>query len=207
MTIFSKKITLISIFFIISVLSGCAGMASKAQIKLSVKEVEWSSSFAVFNPQAQASLTHWINSLPLRDVRLKLDNSTQYYPQLKHFLLQQGLTHQQLEVFDSNINLPTNNVFIAGIIIERSIPQCPSWRVPNMSDSNVSQSSNFGCASEHNLAIMVADPSDLARGKQLSPASAKRTSNALDRYYGRNVEQAEPEAPAEPLAPTVFNDQ
>jgi pilus biogenesis lipoprotein CpaD len=76
-----------------------------------------------------------------------------------------------------------------------------------MADSKVSQSSNFGCASERNLAIMIADPSDLIRGKKLNPASAEHSLNALDRYYLRDTDQIEAEEPAEPLVPPVITAQ
>lgn len=203
----TKQIVVTLLLIITSIVSGCAGMSPKAQIKLSLKEIEWTAASAEFNQQAQASLTQWINALPQRDVRLKLDSSAHYYSQLKAHLIKQGFSLNQLETFSEDISLPTKNIFIAGIVIQRSIPKCPSWRVPNMGDSNVSQSSNFGCASQRNLAIMVADPNDLVRGKKLSPASAEHTSNALDRYYRRTVEQATPEAPAEPLTAPVITVQ
>jgi pilus biogenesis lipoprotein CpaD len=195
------------LFAISSLLFGCAGMAPKAQIKLSIEEVEWRSPTRTFNAEAQASLSNWLKKLPLADVRLKLDRKKVDYPELKAFLLQQGLSNQQIELFDSHITLPTDKLFIAGIIINRSIPQCPSWTVPNMADSKVSHSSNFGCAHERNLAIMVADPSDLVRGKKLAPASSEHSINALNRYYRRTIEQAEPEAPAEPLTPPAITGQ
>ncbi len=203
----SNNLLMALLLAISSLLFGCAGMAPKAQIKLSIEEVEWRSSTRTFNAEAQASLYKWLKKLPLADVRLKLDNKKAAYPQLKAFLLQQGLSNQQIELFDSHVTLPTDNLFIAGIIIKRSIPQCPSWKVPNMADSKVSQSSNFGCANERNLAVLVADPSDLVRGKKLAPASSEHSINALNRYYRRTIQQAEPEAPAEPLTPPAITGQ
>lgn len=182
-------------------------MANKAQIELTVQEIEWAAETNVFDVQTQAHLQQWISTLPLRDLRLKIDPKTPYYLALNNFLLQHGLAHTQISTFAETITRPTNTVFIAGIIINRHISHCPSWRVPNMADSNVSQSSNFGCANEHNLAIMVADPSDLIRGKELDPASAEHTSNALNRYYRRTIEQAEAEAAADPLTAPVISAQ
>lgn len=203
----TKKIVVTLLLIMTSIVSGCAGMSPKAQIKLSLQEIEWSAASAEFNQQAQASLTQWVNALPKRDVRLKLDASAHYYSQLKAHLIKQGFSLNQLETFSEDISLPTKNIFIAGIVIQRSIPNCPSWVVPNMADSNVSQTSNFGCASQRNLAIMVADPSDLLRGKKLSPANSEHTTNALNRYYRRNIEQSEPETPAEPLTSPVITAQ
>ncbi len=188
-------------------LAGCTGMAPKAQIKVSLQEVEWRGENKQFNKSAKSQISRWLNQFPLGDIRLKLNQSASYYSELKIYLFEQGLTPQQLEVFAPEIELPTNNIFIAGILIKRSIPQCPSWSTPNMADSKVSQSSNFGCASERNLAIMIADPRDLIRGKKLHPASAEHSLNALERYYRRETTQIEAEAPAEPLIPPVIEVQ
>lgn len=188
-------------------LVGCTGMTPKAQIKVSLQEIEWRGKNKQFDQKAKLQITHWLKKFPLRDIRLKLNQSENYYSELTHFLIEQGLRPQQLEVFSPEIKLPTKNIFIAGIHIKQDIPQCPSWSTPNMSDSKVSQSSNFGCASERNLAIMIADPSDLIRGKKLHPASAEHSLNALDRYYRRETNQAELEEPAEPLIPPVIEVQ
>jgi pilus biogenesis lipoprotein CpaD len=188
-------------------LVGCAGMAPKAQIKVSLQEIEWRGENKQFNKSAKTQITHWLKQFPLGDIRLKLNKSESYYSELEMYLIEQGLRPQQLEVFSPEVKLPTKNIFIAGIFIKRNIPQCPSWSTPNMADSKVSQSSNFGCASERNLAIMIADPSDLIRGKKLHPASAEHSLNALDRYYRRETTQVEAEAPAEPLIPPVIDVQ
>ena len=194
--------------FLLSIgLVGCAGMAPKAQIKVSLQEIEWSGKNNQFDQYTKSQITRWLKQFPLRDIRLKLNQAENYYSELTFFLIEQGLKPQQLEVFTPDIKLPTKNIFIAGILIKRNIPQCPSWSTPNMADSKVSQSSNFGCASERNLAIMIADPSDLIRGKKLHPASAEHSLNALDRYYRRETTQVEAEAPAEPLIPPVIDVQ
>jgi pilus assembly protein CpaD len=43
-------------------------------------------------------------------------------------------------------------------------PACPDWSTPEANTFTNEPSSNFGCASEVNLASMVANPADLARG-------------------------------------------
>lgn len=188
-------------------LIGCAGMAPKAQIKVSLQEIEWRGENEQFNQVAKSKITRWLKQFPLRDIRLKLNRSEHYYSELQSFLITQGLKSQQLETFTPDIKLPTDNIFIAGIVIKRSIPRCPSWSTPNMADSSVSQTSNFGCASERNLAIMIADPRDLIRGKKLHPASSEHSINALDRYYRRDTTQADIEDPAAPLIPPVIEIQ
>lgn len=41
---------------------------------------------------------------------------------------------------------------------------------------------NFGCASQHNLAAMIADPRDLAEPEPLEPGDAMRRATVMDKY-------------------------
>jgi pilus assembly protein CpaD len=43
-------------------------------------------------------------------------------------------------------------------------------------------SPNFGCATQHNLAVMVADPHDLVAPKALEAGDARRSLTILEKY-------------------------
>lgn len=49
-------------------------------------------------------------------------------------------------------------------------PNCPDWSKPAGLDSANRASSNFGCATEANLGLMVADPGALVRGYSIGPS-------------------------------------
>jgi pilus assembly protein CpaD len=68
-----------------------------------------------------------------------------------------------------------------------STPSCPNWRKPSGVDSANQPSSNFGCASETNLGLMVADPADLAVGRELSNADGEAMSHGIRRYRENKV--------------------
>lgn len=59
------------------------------------------------------------------------------------------------------------------------VPNCPEWN-HNVGGETESQSSNFGCAFNTNLAMMVADPQDLLHGRSdpTSPEVATRAFKA-----------------------------
>lgn len=59
---------------------------------------------------------------------------------------------------------------------------CPDWRRSNLINLSELNSSNFGCANADNLARMIADPRDLARGGALAPASGAHAAGAVARY-------------------------
>jgi pilus assembly protein CpaD len=50
-----------------------------------------------------------------------------------------------------------------------SVPNCPDYSRVYTPDWSQSTSSNYGCATNSNLAAMVADPADLVRGASGSP--------------------------------------
>lgn len=58
-----------------------------------------------------------------------------------------------------------------------SVPNCPDFSRQSQPDYQASTSSNFGCATNRNLAAMVADPGDLVRGEPGAPTSDPSTSS------------------------------
>ncbi len=59
---------------------------------------------------------------------------------------------------------------------------CGDWSVNLGSASANKVSPNFGCATQHNLAAMVADPRDLVSPKPLGPNDAQRRLTVLEKY-------------------------
>jgi len=74
------------------------------------------------------------------------------------------------------------------LVIERSVanvPDCPDWRRPSNFELAASTSSNFGCATQSNLAAMVADPNDLAEGRDYAGADGTTVVKATDAFRRR----------------------
>jgi pilus assembly protein CpaD len=61
-------------------------------------------------------------------------------------------------------------------------PKCPNWTKPPAFDPENTTSSNFGCATETNLGLMVADPGDLIRGRELGPGDGRAANYGMERY-------------------------
>jgi pilus assembly protein CpaD len=60
----------------------------------------------------------------------------------------------------------------ARIVVTRSsasVPNCPNWSKHTEANFNSSNHPDYGCATNSNLAAMVADPEDLVRGRQSTP--------------------------------------
>ena len=66
-------------------------------------------------------------------------------------------------------------------------PECGDWSKPSGTDIWNGPSSNFGCASLANLGLMVADPGDLIRGRNLAPGLAGGFVLGIERYRAGEV--------------------
>jgi pilus assembly protein CpaD len=76
------------------------------------------------------------------------------------------------------------------IIAKRYIataPACPDWSHPDTLDNQNLNGSNFGCATASSLALQVADPRDLTRGREMGPAPGKHAVGAVTRYETDSV--------------------
>lgn len=69
---------------------------------------------------------------------------------------------------------------------------CPNYsRVDMLGNANLN-TSNFGCATASALALSVADPRDLARGRPTGPGSGAHSAAAIDRYDTDQVKVVPP---------------
>ena len=71
------------------------------------------------------------------------------------------------------------------VVVSRSgarVPGCPNWERPLQPDFENSTTSNYGCATNSNLAAMIANPEDLIRGRAAGATDATTTTRALTSY-------------------------
>jgi pilus assembly protein CpaD len=61
-------------------------------------------------------------------------------------------------------------------------PRCPDWSKPEVDEPTNSRSSNFGCANETSLALMVANPRDLLHGTPAAGADGEALAHGVALY-------------------------
>lgn len=67
-----------------------------------------------------------------------------------------------------------------------SVPGCPDWAYAGTSGGQITTESNFGCATNSNLAAMIADPNDLVLGQVgASAPNSDVGSKAIKQYRDR----------------------
>lgn len=78
---------------------------------------------------------------------------------------------------------------MARVVVSRmhaDVPGCPDWSRPSQPEFMGSTMSNYGCATNRNLAMMVADPQDLIEGREsIGPVDPRTSANAIKTYRGK----------------------
>lgn len=70
-----------------------------------------------------------------------------------------------------------------GLTVTKMVAVLPDCDQPQpLEPDPPSFEAGFGCSTAYNLAVMIADPNDLARGRELDPADAERASLSILRY-------------------------
>lgn len=62
------------------------------------------------------------------------------------------------------------------------LPECPNYGRTMTGDNSNLPSSNFGCANRRNLGLMVANPRDLLRGRDMGPVAGERLARPVELY-------------------------
>ena len=84
-------------------------------------------------------------------------------------------------------DVPANQAVVEAMRTLVTLPPCPNWSKTSSQDYGNQPSSNFGCATETNLGMMVANPSDLASGMPLGPTAGQPAAAAINRYLNDKV--------------------
>jgi pilus assembly protein CpaD len=79
--------------------------------------------------------------------------------------------------------LPAGSVRVVVSRTKAEVPGCPDWSLHSEFDFNSSTGSNHGCATNSNLAAMIADPRDLVRGREARGAVDASTAGKAIKTY------------------------
>lgn len=171
-----RKFTLLALLAATATLSGCGtsnrGMASVHQPVVArtdyVFDLATPTSDRLSNEDT-ARLAGWFDSVKLRyGDRVSVDAPGDYgmaRPAVAAVVARYGL------LLDENAPV-TQGAIAPGairVVISRmkaSVPSCPDWSRPASPNFGGDAISNYGCATNTNLAAMVADPEDLIHGRE-----------------------------------------
>jgi pilus assembly protein CpaD len=84
-------------------------------------------------------------------------------------------------------DLPANQAVVEATRTLVTLPPCPNWSKASGHDFGNQPASNFGCANETNLGMMIANPTDLASGLPVGPSAGQPAAAAVNRYLNDKV--------------------
>jgi pilus assembly protein CpaD len=175
-------------------LAGCGGMPTNTSL-YSVRQPVVERTNMTFDVNVsqgglpiseQQRLAGWFETLNLRyGDRIAIDNPTQN-PAVAN-VVRDLASRYGLIIADA---APITPGFIepgqARVVITRAsatVPGCPDWSAKSDMNYTNGTSPNFGCATNSNMAAMVADPQDLLEGKKGSGETVIATSNKAISTY------------------------
>lgn len=175
-------------------LGACGGMPSNRSLESIHQPVVTQTSYTLdvaagpagISVPEQRRLAGWFEAMDLRyGDRIAIDDP-----------LSSGATRAAVEAVAGRFGLLVSdtapvtpgavNAGTARIVVTRStatVPGCPDWSAKSDANLKNATSSNYGCASNANLAAMVADPEHLLKGANSTGRTAVMSSNkAIDVY-------------------------
>ncbi|HST35831.1 MAG TPA: CpaD family pilus assembly lipoprotein [Allosphingosinicella sp.] len=131
-------------------------------------------------------LAAWFESIELRyGDKLSLDDggaySTGARADIARLLAEYGLTLEPGAPVTQG-TVPQGSVRLVASRSSASVPGCPEWGDPGI-DSPVRTGTNYGCATNSNLASMIANPDDLIHGRGASGAGSGQVAGRAIRVY------------------------
>ena len=105
-------------------------------------------------------------------------------------LVEIGVPRNRIMIANEPSSNMGDDVRVSYIRYQAHAEACGDWSVNLASTAANKVSPNFGCATQHNLAAMVADPRDLVSPKPMDPDDTKRRLTVLDKYRKGEVTTA-----------------
>lgn len=87
--------------------------------------------------------------------------------------------------------LPADGLTLSFVSHTAVVPECGYWHEESAHNFQNANSLNFGCATQHNLGLMLADPSDLYGNTQMDPRDGQRTAIVIELYRRGEITGAE----------------
>ncbi|WP_052072003.1 CpaD family pilus assembly protein [Sphingopyxis sp. MWB1] len=172
-------------------LAGCTGSAHSNRsldsvhqpvVKMQNYQFDVAATGGDLGPSEQGRLQGWLDAMGVRyGDRIAIEDTSTYgsdaaQETVRAMLARRGLLVSK-DVPVTTGAVPPGHLRIVVTRATAHVPGCPDWSSKSSINPNNATSSNYGCATNANLAAMVADPNDLikgARNESYDPAAATR---------------------------------
>lgn len=178
-------------------LAGCGGMASNPSLESIHQPVVSQTNYTLdisagpggISIPEQRRLSGWFEAMDLRyGDRVYIDDPSRN-PANRSAVEAVAGKYSILVSGDAPVTPGYVNAGTVRIVVTRTtatVPGCPDWSARSETNLRNATSSNYGCATNSNLASMVADPTHLLQGASGSTTTTVTTgTKAIDSYRNR----------------------
>lgn len=169
--------------------------------------IDADASSGMLAPAEMRRVADWLDAMDVAyGDRISVDESSAYNSRAARDAVAMLIARKGL-MLSENAPITEGNIQAGSIrvVITRStarVPGCPDWTTNTATDFQRTTTSNYGCATNANIAAMVADASDLVRGQHDESNDPLTASRAIRSYRARaGGGGAAPAAPAMPGLP------
>ena len=177
-------------------LAGCTGTANSNRSLDSVHQPVVRNTIYQFDvavgsgdlaPSEQGRLQGWLDAMGVRyGDRVAIEDPSVYgageaQSTIRALVERRGLLLSQ-DVPVTTGAVPSGYVRVVVTRASAQVPGCPDWSSKSSINLNNATSSNYGCATNSNLAAMVADPNDLIKGASNDRSDPAAATKAIKTY-------------------------
>ncbi len=186
-----NKIATWTVLALATSLAGCTGAASSNHsldsvhqplVRNSIYQFDVAAANGELPPSEQGRLQGWLDAMGVRyGDRIAIEDSSVYGASSAQATVRSMIGRRGLLISNdvpvTTGAVPQDHLRIIVTRASASVPGCPNWASKSAINPTNATSSNYGCATNSNLAAMVADPNDLIKGTRndrYDPAAATR---------------------------------
>ena len=191
-----KKIATWTVLALATSLTGCTGAAYSNRSLESVHQPVVRNSLYQFDvataggelpPSEQGRLQGWLDAMGIRyGDRVAIEDTSLYGASSAHATVRSMVERRGLLLSpDAPVTtgaVPEGHLRIVVTRASASVPGCPNWDSKSSINPVNATSSNYGCATNSNLAAMVADPNDLIKGARDTGHDPTAATRAIQTY-------------------------
>lgn len=191
-----KKIATWTALALATTLAGCGGTAYSNRsldsvhqpiVRNAVHQFDAAVDGGDLSPREQGRLQGWFDAMGVRyGDRIAVEDPSVYgasaaQSTVRSIVERRGLLLSQ-DIPVTTGAVPAGHVRIVVTRASAYVPGCPDWSSKSSLNPNNATSSNYGCATNANLAGMVADPNDLIKGSSNTANDPSTATRAIKTY-------------------------
>ncbi len=105
---------------------------------------------------------------------------------MRDALLNEGILNKEM-AFEENETLSGPSVLMEFTAAKSAVPECGQWESGAAYNWSNRVQGNFGCSTQRNIGLMVADPMDLRKARAMSGKAPRHTNREIYNYNSPDI--------------------